>query len=161
MVDMDGYSTINTEEDGIYLTVFPPRGKGKRVELDSVKKELDKEVYKDKDIAMEDVERAVKEATGQPVLIIRENIEVKDGQVFVNITSDEMYAQITIVPPQGGGKEVTEDVVKNALTENGIVFGIQEDVIKKLVARGLEAKDDPTILLEEIQDVRQDRISLF
>jgi hypothetical protein len=27
MVDMDGYSTVTTEEDGTYLTVFPPKGK--------------------------------------------------------------------------------------------------------------------------------------
>src|SRR6056297_1594571 len=116
MVDMDGYSTINAEEDGIYLTVFPPKGKGKKVELDSVKKELDKDVYKDKDINMDEVKRAVDEATGQPVMIVKEQIEVKDGQVFVNITPDEMYAQATVVPPQGGGKEVTEDTVKNSLT---------------------------------------------
>ena len=153
MVDMDGYSTITSEEDGLYLTVFPPKGKGKKVDLETVKKELAKDVYKDKVIQMSSVERSVKEATGQPVLIVEEKIDVKDGQIFIKVTPDEMYAQMTIVPPQGGGKEITDDSAKNSLTENGVVFGIKEDIIKQLVAKSMQAKDDPTILLESIEDV--------
>ncbi|MFP4465927.1 MAG: DUF342 domain-containing protein [Candidatus Goldiibacteriota bacterium] len=148
---MDGYSTVNTEEDGVYLTVFPPKGGGKKVDLESVKKELGK--LDIKDILWDKVEQAVEEATGQPILIVEEQIDVKDGQVFVKIDPEEMSAMLTIVPPQGGGKDITEDDAKNALTEEGVVFGIKEDVIKELVKKGMDAKDDPTLLLEPIEDV--------
>ena len=60
MVDMDGYSTVNTEEDGTYLTVFPPKGKGKRVELAKVREEIAK--LNIAEVNMQAVERAVKEA---------------------------------------------------------------------------------------------------
>lgn len=149
---MDGYSTITTESDGgTYLTVFPPKGKGKYVEFDKVMEEIKR--LNIQDVNIESVQRAVKESTGKPVLITKEKIEVKDGQVFVKISSDEMFAEMTIVPPQGGGKEITEEVAKAALLEHGVVFGIKEDVIKKLVEKGLKAKDDPTIFLESIEDV--------
>jgi len=151
MVDMDGYSTLTTEEDGTYLTVFPPKGKGKRVELSKVMDEIKK--LKITDVNMQNVERAVKEATGQSVLIVQEKIDVKDGQIFINVTPDEMFAQLTIVPPQGGGKEITEDFVMEQLKNHNVVFGIKKDVISRLVKRALDAKEDPTILLEAIEDI--------
>ena len=40
--DMDGYTTLAKENDGVYLTVFPPRGKGRRMTLDDVRRELAK-----------------------------------------------------------------------------------------------------------------------
>ncbi len=149
---MDGYSTITTESDGgTYLTVYPPKGKGKAVELDKVMEEIKR--LNIQDINIESVQRAVKESTGKPILITKEKIEVKDGQIFVKISSDEMFAEMTIVPPQGGGKEITEEIAKASLIEHGIVFGIKDDVIRKLVEKGLKAKDDPTIFLEAIEDV--------
>ena len=151
MVDIDGYITINTEEDGTYLTVFPPKGKGKMVDYNSVIDEIKK--LNLRDVEMNAIERAVKEQTGQPVLIVKEKIALKDGQIFINITPDEMFAQLTIVPPQGGGKDITEDDVNNALKNHNVVFGIKKDIISKLVKRGLEAKNDPTILLEPIEDI--------
>ncbi|MCX8092794.1 MAG: FapA family protein [Candidatus Goldbacteria bacterium] len=151
MVDIDGYITINTEEDGTYLTVFPPKGKGKKVDRESVINEIKKLGLKD--VEMDTVERAIKEATGQPVLIVKEKIAIKDGQIFINITPDEMFAQLTIVPPQGGGKDILEEDVYTALKEHNVVFGIKKDVISKLVKRGLDAKNDPTILLEPIEDI--------
>jgi len=149
---MDGYSTITTEEDGgTYLTVFPPKGKGNPVVLDKVIEEIKR--LNIQDVNFEAVQRAVKETTGKPVLITKEKVEVKDGQIFVKISPDEMFAEMTIVPPQGGGKEITLDSAKNALTEHGVVFGIKEDVIKKLVDKAARAKEDPTIFLESIEDV--------
>lgn len=152
MVDMDGYSTITTEEEGTYLTVFPPKGKGKSVEKDKIKAEVTSKLP-GKDILWQEVERAVKDSTGKPVLIVRERIDVKDGQIFINVTPDEMYAQLTIVPPQGGGKEISADDVKKALSDHGVVFGIKENVINTLSKKAMSAKEDPTIFLEQIEDV--------
>ena len=80
MVDMDGYSTVTTEEDGTYLTVFPPKGKGKRVEIDKVKDEINK--LNIKDVDSQAVERAVKEATGRSVLIVKEVGEYQGRPAF-------------------------------------------------------------------------------
>jgi uncharacterized protein (DUF342 family) len=153
MVDMDGYPTISTEDDGLYLTVFPPKGKGKKVELPVVKSELSKDVYKEKDIDWSAVERAVREATGQQILVVHEQINAKDGQIYIKVDAEKMSAMLTVVPPQGGGKDITVDAVKAALAGNGIVFGIKDNVIDALVKKGLEARTDPTILLESIEDI--------
>lgn len=152
MVDMDGYSTITTEEDGTYLTVFPPKGKGKPVESNKIKHEVEVKLA-GKDIDWSHVERAIRDATGKPVLVVKERIDVKDGQIFVNVTPDEMYAQLTIVPPQGGGRETSAEDVKQALNNHGVVFGIKENVINALVKKAQSAKDDPTVFLEQIEDV--------
>src|ERR1035437_8711661 len=160
MVDMDGYPTISTEDDGLYLTIFPPKGKGLRVELPIVKSELAKDVYKNKDIDWKAVERSVREASGKQVLIVHEIINSKDGQVFVKVNPEEMSAMLTVVPPQGGGREISIEDAKNAMTVNGIVFGIKENVIAALVKKSHEAKNDPTILLESIEDIVADGIAM-
>lgn len=153
MVDMDGYPTISIEDEGIYLTVFPPKGKGIRVSSAIVKAELAKDIYKGKDIDWDAVERSVREASGRQVLILHEIVNRKDGQVFLKMDPDEMSVLFTVVPPQGGGKEIEIEDVNNALTTNGIVFGIKPNVISELVRKAKEAKTDPTVLLETIEDI--------
>ncbi len=151
MADMDGYPTVSTESDGVYLTVYPPKGKGKAVDFETIKKELDREGVKNVD--MDIVFRAVKEATGQAILIVEEKTIQRDGIVTVNISPDEMMANITILPPQGNGKEITMEAAMEMIKMNGVVFGIREEKIQVLVSRALKAKDDPTIFLETIEDV--------
>lgn len=54
-----------------------------------------------------------------------------DGKANVIIERDLLKAYLEVVPPAGGGNPCTIDMVKQALAEKNISFGINEDSIKE------------------------------
>ena len=127
--DVNGYTTIATERDGVYLTVFPPSGKGTRVAVDSVKTELTK--YNIVPDSAEVVEQAINQADGKPV-----KISSSQEYVFVEIAQDEMTAKITVLPPAGETEHfATIDDVRTALGKRNVVFGFDENKMTELAGR--------------------------
>lgn len=132
--DANGYTTITTERDGVYLTVFPPSGKGTRITLEEVKRELVKyKISADSPIA---VNQAVTQATGKPQKISNAKTDATQEQVFVEISDDEMLAKITVVPPQSENDHFsTLDDARNALKRRNVVYGIDETRMTELSGR--------------------------
>lgn len=132
--DVNGYMTITTESDGVYLTVFPPSGKGTRVTVDDVKKELQKYSINVDNPAV--LNQAVTQATGKPQKITSSKPDSSQEQVFVEISDDEMQAKITVVPPQSENDHfATIDDVRNALKRRNVVYGIDETRLAELSAK--------------------------
>lgn len=52
-----------------------------------------------------------------------------DAAVYVKTSPDWMQAWIFCFPPRNGGKELSADLILNALKKAGIKYGLQEDVI--------------------------------
>jgi hypothetical protein len=130
--DVDGYTTIAKENDGVFLTVFPPRGKGRRVTLDDVRKELAK--YK---IAVNNdplLNQIAHQATGKPQKIATLKTVQKVGSVFVEISPDEMMAKITAIPPEDG-KFATLEEIRAALAKYDVKFGLDETRIQELAQK--------------------------
>ena len=69
----------------------------------------------------DDVERAAQ--TGEAV----------DASCIVKISDDKMNALISLYPSQNDGKPLDYEMVKNELKAAGVVYGINEDLLKKLV----------------------------
>ncbi len=127
--DVSGYTTIATERDGVYLTVFPPTGKGIPVTIDSVKAELVK--YNIVPESPDAVSQAVSHADGKPV-----KISSVQEMVFVEIDPDEMTAKITVLPPASESEHFTTiDDVRTALARRNVTFGIDENKMAELSAR--------------------------
>src|SRR5258708_13844448 len=96
--DVNGYTTITTESDGVYLNVFPSSGKGIRVTLEDVKKEFTKyNLNIDKSANLNQI---LTQASGKPQKIANAKMDNTQEQVFVEISDDEMTAKLTVVPPQ-------------------------------------------------------------
>ena len=78
----EGYFQIYYKEDGVYLVVYPPVGKEKRIELRDV---LDRLAYKKvRDYKRDIVELAVMRADKNPVRIAEPQEEVRiDASVTV------------------------------------------------------------------------------
>lgn len=55
-----------------------------------------------------------------------------DAAVGVFVSSDGMEAWITVYPPYFGGEDITEERIKSALSSNEVVWGINEELIKKI-----------------------------
>jgi len=132
--DVNGYTTITTESDGVYLTVFPPSGKGTRVTLDDVKKELQKYGINVDNPAI--LNQVVTQASGKPQKVTSTKADSLQEQVFVEITDDEMQAKITIVPPQSESDHfATIDDVRNTLKRRNVVYGVDETRLAELSSK--------------------------
>jgi uncharacterized protein (DUF342 family) len=61
--------------------------------------------------------------------------EKRDARIEVQIADDEMAAQLSLTPPQGGKPASIEDVIR-ALTEAGVVFGVDQEALRQACALG-------------------------
>lgn len=126
----DGFFEIKYQPNGIFLTVFPPVGKGKRVEAREV---IDKAVKKQiKNFNKEAIELAVFKSEKLPVQVAPQQEEIKiDASVNVMISPDKMKAFITVFPPEGG-RMLTEAEIIDALGKSSVVFGINKTTLESI-----------------------------
>ncbi|MGH7738963.1 MAG: DUF342 domain-containing protein, partial [bacterium] len=132
--NMDGYITITNENDGVYITLFPPQGKGISPTLEDVKKELDKyNIPVENAAALADL---VKKSSGLPQKISSKKAGLGQDQIFIEITDDQMMAKVTVVPPQSEKEHfVTIDDVREALQRKNVVYGLDENRLAELAAK--------------------------
>jgi hypothetical protein len=74
--------------------------------------------------------------------------EPVDGSCTVKVSEDRMSAQISLYPSQHNGKPLAFSDVKSVLDTAGVVYGINEDLLKKLimtVEKTGEEKEDVVI----------------
>lgn len=60
-----------------------------------------------------------------------------DGQATVTVNPDGLSAEIVLVPPEPGGRLVTEDVIRAALAVKKVVAGIDEQAVQRLASSPL------------------------
>jgi uncharacterized protein (DUF342 family) len=130
--DMDGYTTLAKENDGVFLTVFPPRGKGRRMTLDDVRRELAKyKIVINNDTLLNQLAH---QASGKPQKIATIKNVQQVGSVFVEITPDEMTCKITVIPPEDG-KFGTLDDVRAAMAKYDVKYGVDEARLSELAQK--------------------------
>ncbi|NLD49832.1 MAG: DUF342 domain-containing protein, partial [Clostridiaceae bacterium] len=126
----NGFFEVEYKTDGVYLTVYPPIGSGKRVELRDVIDKLS--IKKIRDFNKEQVELLVMKQEKTPCKIAEAQEEVKvDATVAVTVSPDKMRASILISPPEGG-RMLNEKEVTDILAVNGVVSGINSSVIDEI-----------------------------
>ncbi|MCX8130296.1 MAG: FapA family protein [Clostridia bacterium] len=126
----DGFFEIKFQENGVVLTVFPPVGKGRRVEAREIIEKLNKKQIKSfkKDI----VELAVLKADKNPVIVAEAQEEVKiDALASVIISPDKMKAFLTISPPEGG-RDLTIEEIVSSFSKNGVIYGINRTTLETI-----------------------------
>ncbi|RHX80171.1 FapA family protein [Leptospira yasudae] len=128
--DRNGRSLVQILRNGVYLTVFPPLGEGRPVEIDEVSKKLVLKGVTGEDDKL--VRKIVKEAKGEPILISdqkpRPGMEAK---LILDITSDKMKAKVTILPPRPGGRDLDVKDIVNHLKNAGVKYGFKEEDIQR------------------------------
>ncbi len=130
--DMDGYTTIAKQNDGVFLTVFPPHGKGRRASLEDVRRELAKYNVKAENEMV--LNQMVHQALGKPQKIASAKTVQQVGSVFVELSPDEMSAKITVIPPDDNKFATLEDIRK-ALAKYNIDHGVDESRLAELQTR--------------------------
>ena len=134
----DGFFEVRFFDDGVFLTVYPPVGKGKAVDVDEVLKKLERKKVKNYDKKI--VSECVVKANKTPVTIAEpQKEEILDAQASVLISPDKMKAFISLMPPEGG-RMLTKDEILNILKDNGVVFGINDLVLESIVSNPVYGK---------------------
>lgn len=132
-LDVDGTFKIKVADDGIFLKITPPEGRGDSVSYQLVRLALEK-----KEIVQIDwktVQNATHDATGEWVLIAPRLPELdRDGHVRVEISNDQLRAYISYTPALGGKELSAEEIIK-ILKENNVVFGIKEEKIQSFAQK--------------------------
>ncbi len=130
--DEDGKVVVRFTSDGVLLKVFPPKGKGKKVTLKEAMAKINAHPMI-KDVNQSLVSAAVKEAGEEYVKIGDFNYNpAADPVMTVDITDFDMKAFLTIMPPGEGGINPDVENIKAFLKNNGVVHGINEELLYSL-----------------------------
>ena len=62
-----------------------------------------------------------------------EEEESVDGTFSIEISEDKMTATITLIPSKGKGAPLNYESIKKAIEQRGIVYGVNYDMLQKLV----------------------------
>lgn len=127
----DGFFSLEFKPEGVFLTVYPPVGRGKRVEARDVIDKLSRKAVRN--FLKDAVELTVNKADKESVRIADAQEEVKiDASANITASPDKMKAFITITPPDGGRTLSAEDVV-GLLSKSGIIYGINRAALESIV----------------------------
>lgn len=123
----DGFFNIEFQNNGVFLTVYPPIGKGRRIDARDVIEKLNRKLVRNFD--RNTIELSVLKADKQPYKIAEPQEEAKvDASASVMVTPDKMKAFITISPPEGG-KNLTEEQILDLLGRQGVIYGINKTTL--------------------------------
>lgn len=162
----DGSFEIKYLSDGVYIVVFPPLGKGKRVELNDVIEKLNRKQIKG--FNRNTVETAVIKCDKIPVKIADAQQELfTNASMSVIVAPDKMKAFISIKPPEGG-KDLTLDEIFDQLEKNSVNYGINRSTIETIskypvynemicVAEGTSPVNGQNGKVEYLFDIIKDR----
>ncbi|MDI6736528.1 MAG: FapA family protein [bacterium] len=132
--DVDGYFKIASVPTGVYLTVYPPLGDGKKVELEEILIQV-KDNDRLKDVDYSAIKEAVQSNNGTAVKIGEYRVEPLTDLLLVEIADDELKAYLTILYPPEGGKIITLKDIHEELVRKKVVYGIEEDKLAQVLKK--------------------------
>ncbi|MBN2160594.1 MAG: FapA family protein [Spirochaetes bacterium] len=157
-IDVDGTFKVRVIRSGIWLTVGPAKGKGRKITLEEVNNKLYSMKITPSDPGR--VEKEVEKATGKPAKIGSWTADPQcDGDMSLEMTEDEMKVFAHFTPPRYAGKHMEYDDIIGALRKAGVKTGIKEKDIKDyleemdytrplLAAEGVRAKNGKDAQIE-------------
>lgn len=127
---IDGYYSLEIDEEGVQLTVYPPKSEhGKPVNEAAVIQDLKKQCIPEYNYAL--LIKAVREAAGEPVKIAEPPAYEGEADIQVLISRDRMEATVQITRPEKSKPPCLEDIVEKVQSK-GIVFGIDHEALQRL-----------------------------
>ncbi|HAK44866.1 MAG TPA: polymerase [Spirochaeta sp.] len=126
--DRDGEIIIHLRQEGIFLKILPPVGKGKKATERETAMKLKNRGIEDYNKNL--MTKIVKNADGESVRIGDYAYNpMNDALITVEISDLDMKANIVVKEPGPGGADITADSIIGLLKANGIIHGIMEDEI--------------------------------
>ncbi|MDF2545867.1 MAG: hypothetical protein K0R93_765 [Anaerosolibacter sp.] len=129
--NQNGHYELKLEGNSKVLMIYPPRGMGKAVSYEEITSFLKLQGIISYDIQEIKNALASKEISTINIENPSEN-DMRDAEVIVEVSKDEMKAFVTIIPPYGG-KMVTKENVIESLNAAGVNYGIDSIAIENLL----------------------------
>jgi uncharacterized protein (DUF342 family) len=152
ITSIDGKFFIAHTNEGIFVKIIPPQGRGRFIKFDEVKSYLEGLGFTN--IDERKLSKEIENPSSTPVKI-GEPIPTSpsdDSHPSIEVTPDESSALLTLSKPAlPYGKVPTPNEVKNLLKSQGVVFGISDDEINRAIYEGVfdvpieVAKWDPPV----------------
>ncbi len=131
----DGFASIISKHNGLYISVHPPKGKGRRLEYEYVEEYFKESQYIGVDYDL--VRKVVRTATGEEVKLIVKSKEAPEealkDTVEIAVSEDSMEARITLHSNMKNGVPLDHQMILNELKERGVVYGIDREKIEELL----------------------------
>lgn len=129
----EGSYSVEIQEDGVFLTVYPPKNGGAEVREPVIYEELKKQGIESFDAGL--IMQLVKNPTGYPVKIAdKPSNEKAEPEVSVIVDRDRMEAALTLKIPKNS-RPITLAEVMEKVQQAGIVYGIDEEAVKRAYER--------------------------
>lgn len=130
--DTDGFAELTQQEDGLYLTVYPAQGKGRKLEHKEVESYLTNHGLTNVDRDL--IKKTIYEAKGKAAKIVGKSIgqDTKEA-IEVAVSEDGEYAQITLNSLTEYGMPIDVSHILNKLQIHGVIHGISIEKIKELL----------------------------
>jgi len=130
--NMDASFSIYYEADGVYLEIYPERGKGVDLDRNALMLHLSRKKIVDLNISSV---QSIPEKDGGRAKIAMSQTEVKYGEdISVSIADNELEATARLLAPEPGGQAIELTDAKQKLTEAGVVHGIDETALVEFLA---------------------------
>ena len=117
----DGMFYVRHFKANIMLKVVLPTGNGNQIELKDVLDEVKRQDTLDFD--ENTIKKYIKQGTENQYCVIGSYKHVAAGDVVigVEVTKDELSGSIVVSPPSMSGSEASEDMIKHALMQQGVI----------------------------------------
>ena len=128
------------QENGIaMLSVSPPAKKGKAVDSGEILTRL--HLFGISDFKKNVIDDIVKNCDGKFHEIgLWKGGNPENAIINVEIDADKMSASIYLIPPKHGGKSADKQTILDVLNKEGIIFGINEQIIADIVKNQIYLK---------------------
>ncbi|MFN4245193.1 MAG: FapA family protein [Brevinematia bacterium] len=137
VLSIDGKFFVANTNEGVFLKVLPPQGKGRYVTHDDIINEL-----KLREISGFDDSKIRKEVqfpSSTSVLIAppQNTPFEEDSKPHIEVLPDESRVFLTLSKPSQRGKVPSVSEIKELLKSNGVVYGISDESIEKAIYEGI------------------------
>ncbi|MBN1410609.1 MAG: FapA family protein [Spirochaetales bacterium] len=128
--DVNGEAFVKLTHDGVFLKVTKPVGKGLVVQEKRALEKIERRGVVKFDVNL--VAKVVRRAEGRYIRVGEFDYNpANDSAMSIDILEMEMKSYIEVSAPRLGGADLTYENMVGILKNNGIVFGIKEDTLKK------------------------------
>jgi len=132
MENRNSYFKPVIEGEKLLLDFFPAEEGGKPLDVKEVISYLTSEGYHEYDTRA--IAEAVSSSVPEQIYVCRAKTNVIHEKVLVNLSLDAMLVRCTFYPASLGGRAVTREDIMDALANNKVVYGIDENIIGRLLS---------------------------
>jgi len=147
--NMDAFYTLYYEEDGVFLEFYPERGSGEELDRNALILHLSRK--KIVDFSVTAVQSIIEKKGGRARIAITQTENIYGEDLSVEVTTDELEASGRLMRPEPNGPALSPEAAKAKLTEAGIIHGVDEEAIQKMLNE--KVYGDPYVLAKATRPV--------